>query len=76
MKTTTTGSKIVECKGETWQAALDERNAFIASVRAAGGRAKAAKNEAGFYGKPLYAMTRDYYRSNTVSCYVAWARVA
>ena len=72
----TTTNKVVECRGETWQDALDERAAFIASVRAAGGMARIAKNAAGEHGKRYYVMGRDLYATNETSCFVAWVRVS
>lgn len=72
----TTTNKVVECRGETWQDALDERAAFIASVRAAGGKAFGWKNSKGESGKRYYVMGRDLYATNETSCFVAWVRVS
>ena len=66
---------IIECRGETWQDALDERAAFLASVRAAGGKAYGWKNARGEQGKRYYVMGRDLYATNETSCFVAFAVV-
>ncbi len=70
-----TNCEVVTVSGSTWAETLTERDAMIASIRAAGGKAKAAKNSAGKSGRCTYFMGRDLYPTNMVSGYVAWFRV-
>lgn len=68
-------TQIVTVTGNTWNETLDARAELIASIRAAGGRAKIAKNAAGKHGKCLYFMGADLYPTNMVRGFAAWVRV-
>lgn len=66
---------LVTFYADSWDDLLEERMAFISSVRAAGGVAQVAKNNAGKSGRAVTFDTTGYL-GNVVKGYIGWARVA
>lgn len=68
---------IVAVEGATWNEARDERKAFMASVRAAGGECRIGVNKNGKSGKPVgHWFQRSYCADFITDGYVAWVLVA
>lgn len=69
--------EIVVVEGETWEEAREERKAFMASVRAAGGECRIGVNKNGKSGKPVGHWFRHGCVADFITDgYVAWVLVA
>jgi hypothetical protein len=68
-------STLVTFAADSWEELVEERAAFIASVRSAGGRAQMAKNSNGKGGRAVTFDTTGHL-GGCVKEYVGWARVA